>query len=435
MRQGRLTSEQLVRSCLDHIARREPLLHAWAVIDGEAALAAARALDGEPARGALHGVPIGVKDIIDTAALPTAYNSPIYRGHRPSVDAAVVERARRAGLVLLGKTATQEFATRGDAGPTRHPLSATHSPGGSSNGSAVAVADCMVPLAISTQTAGSIVRPASYCGVVGFKPSFGLIDPSGMRRLVPSFDTVGIHARSVADAALALGALSHWHGLETCLSGACTGLRFAVCRTHSWSLASPAMRGALDHAVARLAAHGPPPGVVELPPVFALLNVAHDTISDAEARQALDVEWRKHRDGLSPGVQAKLRRGEAVSAEAYRQALRTVEHCRTALDDIFAGSDCLLTPSAPDVAPPFSRTETGDSAFNKPWSSLGTPSINLPVPAAGRMPLGVQLVAAPGHDTQLLRAAERLQRLLADPATAFPTVSFPNYNGAKHEIS
>jgi Asp-tRNA(Asn)/Glu-tRNA(Gln) amidotransferase A subunit family amidase len=421
IREGRLSSEALVRSCLERIAQREPALQAWAALDAEGAIAAARALDAGPPRGPLHGVPVGIKDVIDSAGLPTGYNSPIYRGHVAAADAEVVRRARRAGLVVIGKTATQEFATRGDAGPTRHPHSAAHSPGGSSSGSAAAVADGMVPLAISTQTAGSIVRPASYCGVVGLKPGFGLIDTAGLRRLVPSFDALGVHARSVADAALALDALSDWGGLPAFQRGPGpdSDLRLAVCGLPCWPLASAAARQALDEAVTRLTAAGVRIEARALPQVFDALNAAHDTVSDWEARQTLDAEWQTQRAMLSAGVQAKLRRGEAVGAQALAQARETIARCRAALGEVFAGCDALLTLAAPDVAPPFSRTETGDSAFNKPWSTLGVPSINVPMPVAGRLPIGIQLAAAPGCDTQLLLAAAQVQRLL--PATPSST--------------
>jgi Asp-tRNA(Asn)/Glu-tRNA(Gln) amidotransferase A subunit family amidase len=412
IREKRLTSEQLVRSCLDRIAAREPAVQAWAALDAEGAIAAARALDAQPPRGPLHGVPIGVKDVIDTGDLPTQYNSPIYRHHRPIADASVVARARQAGLVIIGKTETQEFATRGDAGPTRNPSSPAHSPGGSSGGSAAAVADFMVPLAISTQTAGSIIRPASYCGVTGFKPSFNTIGTAGVKSVVPSFDTLGIHARSVADAALALDALSDWTGMDDFERGMPANLRISVCRTPFWDLAETATRDVLDGVAHRLGNAGVRIRETTLPSLFDGLGMAHDTISDYEARQSLAHEWAHYRAGLSAGVCAKLVKGSAISEAAYRHARRIVDLCRADDDALFADCDCLLAPSAPGFAPLFAGNDTGSAAFNKLWTTLGMPCVNVPVPGTGSLPIGIQIVAARGRDTLALQAAERVRQIL-----------------------
>src|SRR6266478_6832973 len=204
---GRLAAEALVTACLDRIAARESVVGAWHHLDPDAALAAARQRDAEPPRGPLHGIPIAVKDLIDTAETPTGYGSPIYEGHRPAADAACVALARAAGAVALGKTVTTEFACF-TAGKTANPHNPAHTPGGSSSGSAAAVADGMAPLALGTQTAGSVIRPAAYCGVVGYKPSFGLINRAGVKPLADSLDTVGVFARTVEDAAFFAGVLS-----------------------------------------------------------------------------------------------------------------------------------------------------------------------------------------------------------------------------------
>ncbi|SHH67890.1 amidase [Pollutimonas bauzanensis] len=415
MRERRLTSEQLVRSCLDRIAAQEPLVQAWAAIDAERAMATARAFDAQPARGPLHGVPIGVKDVIATGDLPTQYNSPIYRGHQPPRDASVVARARRAGLVVIGKTATQEFATRGRASPTRNPWSPGHTPGGSSSGSAAAVAALMVPLAISTQTAGSIIRPASYCGVVGFKPTFDAIDTAGMKPIVPSFDTLGVHARSMGDAALALQALSDWTGMEEFSHGPPASLRISVCRAPFWAHAETATRNVLDLVARRLGGAGAQLRDTILPQAFNELGAAHDTISDYEARQSLAYEWDHCRAGLSPGLRAKLARGAMIAGPAYRRACRIVDECRAAGEELFHDCDCLLTPSAPGLAPPFSDTELGSSVFSKLWTTLGMPSVNVPVPAAGPLPIGVQIVARPGCDTLALQVAGHVGRIVHAP--------------------
>lgn len=422
IRHGRLTSEQLVRSCLDHIARRNSELHAWATIDEAIALESAKEMDRSPPRGPLHGVPVGVKDVIDPADYPTQFNSPIHAGRRPGRDAAVVVRARQAGMVVIGKTATQEFATRGDAGPTRHPLSPLHSPGGSSSGSAVAVASFMVPLAISTQTAGSIVRPASYCGVVGFKPSFNRVDTAGLRLIAPSFDTLGFHSRSVDDAALALEVFSDGANHDHTNAALARPLRISVCQSPVWHKASTIVRAAVSSSIERLTEAGLYFDDVDLPAPFGELEAAHDTISDYEARQALAHEWLHHRAGLSAGVQAKLMQGEAISDAAYHRAQALVETCRVGLSGIFVNRAALLTPSAPDVAPPFSRTETGDSAFSKGWTAVGLPCIGLPIPYHLGLPIGMQLVGAPGCDTFLMHVARQVEA----------TFSFPNQVLRRH---
>lgn len=417
IRDGRVTSEDMVRSCLARIAQLDPALHAWASVDAAIALASAREMDSSPSRGPLHGVPIGIKDVIDTADFATQFNSPIYAGHRPGRDAAVVKAARAAGMVIIGKTATQEFATRGDAGPTRHPLSPLHSPGGSSNGSAVAVASGMIPLAISTQTAGSIARPASYCGVVGFKPSYGLVDTAGMRLIAPSFDTLGFHTRCVGDAALALAVLGARSVPLKDSFDAPQPLRISICRSPAWHLASSAMRESLFASADRLRDRGMQIEELQLPPLFDELGAAHDTVSDFEARQSLAHEWLNHRAGLSVGVQAKLLRGEAVSDLAYQKARGLIENCRSLVDALFADRDALLTPAAPDVAPVFSRTEIGDSAFSKGWTSLGLPCIALPAPISSGLPIGLQLVGGPDRDSWLIHVAQQVEAtfLLSNP--------------------
>src|SRR5437667_10477011 len=246
---GELTAESIVRSCLDRIAEREPVIRAWTHLAAEAALAAARACDRGSSAGPLNGVPFGVKDIFDTADMPTGYGSLIYTGCRPSFAASAVSLPRAAGAILLGKTVTTEFANR-HPGPTANPHNQAHTPGGSSSGSAAAVADFMVPLALGTQTGGSVIRPAAYCGVVGFKPSFGLFPPAGMHMNTESLDTVGAMARSVEDIALfraALMAIPHEPPVMPERPP-----RLALCRTPHWDEALPEGKAMLDDAAARL---------------------------------------------------------------------------------------------------------------------------------------------------------------------------------------
>jgi len=413
IQQKRLTSEELVRSCLARIRSREPLVCAWVSIDEESAIAEARKLDCEPPRSTLHGIPIGVKDVIDAYGFPTRYNSPIYQDYFPEQDACVVQRARNAGMIVLGKTATQEFATRGLAPPTRNPHSLAHTPGGSSGGSAAAVADFMVPLAISTQTAGSIIRPASYCGAIGYKPSFQLIETSGMKLISPSLDTVGMHTRSVEDAALALGILSSEIKRKDAFAENTKSIRLAICRSPFWDLAEPSAHDALARSAQRFSDAGLQVNEIVLPSSFTELGAAHDTISDYEACRQLAHERTHHASSLSAGIHAKLARGDAISETEYIAAIQLVRQCQDQCEALLPHDAYILTPSAPGLAPAFSITEIGNSAFSKLWTTLGLPSISLPLPSRHALPIGVQLVAGRGRDMALLRVAQDLWAKLA----------------------
>ena len=254
---GKITAQALLRDCLERIDAREDTVQAWEFIDREAALAQACAADAAPGRGLLHGLPVGVKDLIDTCDMPTSYGSPIYAGHRPAWDAACVALTRAAGGIILGKTVTTEFAVM-KPNKTRNPHNPGHTPGGSSSGSAAAVADCMVPLAFGTQTAGSIVRPASFCGVVGYKPTFGLISRVGVKALSDTLDTVGTLARTVPDAALFAAALTGRRELLVEKLPALP-LRVGICRTYEWKQAQPETVAAFETAAQRMAGENPRP--------------------------------------------------------------------------------------------------------------------------------------------------------------------------------
>src|SRR5216684_2101833 len=243
---GRLSAEALVAACLERIAAREPVVGAWHHLDRGAALAAARCCDTSAPSGPLHGIPVAVKDLIDTVDMPTGYGSAIYAGHRPAADASCVALARGAGAIVLGKTVTTEFACF-TAGKTANPRNPAHTPGGSSSGSAAAVADGMAPLALGTQTAGSVIRPAAYCGCVGYKPSFGLINRAGVKPLADSLDTVGVLARTVEDAAFFAGVLSERPALRH-LAVPSAAPRFGLYRTPVWEEAEPATVAAIDAA-------------------------------------------------------------------------------------------------------------------------------------------------------------------------------------------
>ena len=401
IRDGALTSAALVRACLERVAALEPDLHAWVHLDEAGALRQAQQRDAEHARGALHGVPVGVKDLIDTADLPTGYGSPIYDGHRPDHDATCVERLRAAGAVIMGKTVTTEFALF-HPGPTRNPHDVTRTPGGSSSGSAAAVAAGMVPLALGTQTAASMVRPASFCGVFGLKPTFDLVPTDGVRSISPSLDTVGVFARDAADLRLALDVMA---------GAAPAGRaehdmpppRIALARTAQWEQAEPATRAALERVASALSL----PDVV-LPPEFAALVESQTTIMVAEIARSLAPEHRDRRDDLSDRLRAIIADGARVGDDDLRAAHAHARRCRALLPEVFADHDVLLTPSAVGEAP-VGIDATGDPLFGRIWTLLGVPCVALPgLHGPAGLPLGIQVVAAPGDDATAIAAARWL---------------------------
>ena len=407
---GRITAEALVRDCLERIAARESAVQAWECVNGDAAIAQARAADAGASRGLLHGLPIGVKDLIDTVDMPTTYGSPIYAAHRPAWDAPCVALARAAGGIVIGKTVTTEFAVM-QPNKTRNPHDVTHTPGGSSSGSAAAVADYMVPLAFGTQTAGSIIRPASFCGVVGYKPSFGMISRVGVKALSDTLDTVGTIARTVPDAALFAAALTG--RLELLVNKPPGGsLRIGICETYEWKQAEPETVVALESAARRLTAAGARVGASKLPPTFASLVQAQTDIMFSEQAQSLAHERLTHWPQISARLQGILNDGLKVTHERYDAAQTLARNCRRTLADVFADHDVLLAPSAPGAAPA-GLGMTGDPVFNRMWTLLRTPCVNIPVAtAANGLPVGLQVIGAPGCDAQTLAAAHWVHQAL-----------------------
>jgi Asp-tRNA(Asn)/Glu-tRNA(Gln) amidotransferase A subunit family amidase len=402
IRERRLRSEALVTACLERIASRDAELAAWAHVAAEAALAQARALDRQPVRGPLHGVPVGIKDIFDTADMPTEHGSSIYRGNRPRADAAAVALLRQAGCVILGKTATTEFALIHPSA-TRNPHNPAHSPGGSSSGSAAAVADHMVPLALGTQTGGSVIRPAAYCGVIGLKPSYGSINRSGVKQVSDTLDTVGLFANTVEDAALALNLLSSRRIPDFAAKVAAPRIGFA--RTSRWNDADDATRAALESAAKRLDSAGADVRDAALPAAAEALFEEHGPIMNFEAARALAWEQAKHREAISAALLKRLDGGWAASRERYDSARQTASDARRQFADLMRGFDLLLTPSAPGEAP-MGLTSTGDSLFNRVWTLLGVPCITLPCGSGPNgLPLGMQFVAAIEQDAALLAHA------------------------------
>jgi Asp-tRNA(Asn)/Glu-tRNA(Gln) amidotransferase A subunit family amidase len=406
---GELTSVALVSDCLERITERDEQLRAWAFVNRDYALAQARALDRAPRRGPLHGIPFGIKDAIDTAELPTEYNSPIYRGHRPKADAACVAALKAAGAVILGKTVTTEFANNHPA-QTRNPRNPAHTPGGSSSGSAAAVADLMVPASIGTQTGGSVIRPAAYCGVAAIKPSFGAINRAGLKMVAESLDTIGVFAREVEDLALALEALSAL--VRPDFASFESKPRIGLCRTPRWALADAATQANLESAAQRLAQAGAQVRSFNMFPESEDLFDRHKVIMGFETARALAWEYATHPDKISPTLKPRLDEGWKVARSAYDGMRAIAERCRRALAQEMRDFDFLLTPSAPSEAPA-SLASTGDPVFNRAWTLLGVPCVTLPHGRGPQgLPLGVQLIGAFDGDPALLGWARWTQRAL-----------------------
>jgi Asp-tRNA(Asn)/Glu-tRNA(Gln) amidotransferase A subunit family amidase len=397
---GELTAEAVVQSCLDRIAAREGVVRAWAHLDPAQALAAARDSDRRGGSGLLRGVPFGIKDIFDTADMPTGYGSPIYTGCRPMFDASAASLPRAAGAILLGKTVTTEFANR-HPGPTANPHNPDYSPGGSSSGSAAAVADFMVPLALGTQTGGSVIRPASYCGVVGFKPSFGLFPPAGMRPNTETLDTVGAMARSVEDIALFRAALMAIPHEKPRLPE--RPPRLALCRTMHWDRAQPEGRAVLEAAAGRLRAAGAEVVESELPPECTNISEIQRRHSAFEAPRVHAPELHHHASLLSPALRdGKIADGRMLSLDQFRAAWRDAERARAAASGWAGGFDAVLTLPAPGEAPK-ALADTGSAVFNALWTMLYMPCLTLPAgtgPAG--LPVGIQLVGRRHNDARLI---------------------------------
>ncbi len=420
-----LSPVDLVDALLARSARLEPELQVWAYLDAEGARASARRLADEAARGVLrgplHGVPVGVKDIVHVAGLPTRAGSRVYRAE-PAEDATVVGRLRRAGAIILGKTHTTEFAYA-DPAPTRNPWRPTHTPGGSSSGSAAGVAARMVPVALGTQTAGSVLRPASFCGVVGFKPTYGRLSRHGVLPLAWTLDHPGTLTRTVADAALLLSLMAGPDGRdELCADVPVADYQAAVREPRPPRVGlvgavyperlSAAARACLDETARRLERAGATLVELTLPPIFATALDTHHLLMASEA-SAVHLEGVQARpEAYGPRLRLLVEAGALVPAPAYIGAQRVRRLIRTAVRPLFAGIDCLLVPAAPGAAP-VGLESTGDPPFNAPWSLLGLPAIALPAGLDEQgLPLGVQLVAAPWREAELLAAAAWCERVL-----------------------
>jgi Asp-tRNA(Asn)/Glu-tRNA(Gln) amidotransferase A subunit family amidase len=404
-----LTCEALAAACLERIAERDDAVRAWAFIHEKQVLSQARDLDRTARRSRLHGVPVGLKDIIDTEDLPTQYGSPIYDGHRPRADASCVALLRRAGCLILGKTVTTEFANNHPS-MTRNPHNPAHTPGGSSSGSAAAVADRMVPFALGTQTGGSVIRPAAYCGAYALKPSFGSINRQGTKFVAESLDTIGIFSRGVEDLALALEVLSD--RLAPDFSSVVGKPRIGLCRTPRWADADALTQANLEEAARVLAKAGATVTEFDLPSGSDQLFERHKVIMGFESARALAWEYENHPDQISATLKPRLDEGWQVTRADYDAVRETARQCRRALAEKMREVDFLLTPSAASEAP-LGYASTGDPVFNRAWTLFGVPCATLPHgKGAHGVPLGVQLVGPMDGDGALLGWAQWAARAL-----------------------
>jgi aspartyl-tRNA(Asn)/glutamyl-tRNA(Gln) amidotransferase subunit A len=414
IRTGQLAPRELVAHCLSNIERQEGHLRAWVLVDSQGALAEAERLGELLSRGQwlgpLHGIPVGIKDIIDVASWPTRAGSPLRAQHHASQDAAVVRRLRQAGAILLGKTVTTEFASF-DPPPTRNPCDATRTPGGSSSGSAAAVRAEMCLAALGSQTGGSIIRPAAYCGVCGLKPTYGMIDMEGVLPLSPRLDHLGHLARTVGDLAAVWEVLSSPGVMGRGVDEPPPILR--PLRDYFWHRSEHGVRDCIERLVQRFG--GPS---LELPFGFEDIHRHHRRIMAFEAAQQHGDLFRTHPDQFAPHIRALIEEGLRTDRVAFEQSCVHQTGSRVALENWLPENQFALTPATLTVAPR-DLTTTGDPAFNSPWSYLGVPTITLPVGEVEQMPCGVQLIGRPRADWQLLAAAQWLESRLARE-TALP---------------
>jgi Asp-tRNA(Asn)/Glu-tRNA(Gln) amidotransferase A subunit family amidase len=398
---GTLTAEKLVRACLERIAERDPVVKAWVHLNPELALKQAKAADAAKG-GLLRGVPIGVKDIIDTHDMPTGHNSAIFKGKVPFGDAACVALCRTANAVILGKTVTTEFANR-HSGPTTNPYNKGHSPGGSSSGSAAAVGDGHVPLAFGTQTGGSVIRPAAYCGVIGYKPTYNDFSRVGIKMQCHSVDTLGLMARTLDDIALFRGAILKLPPVP--IDRTVSAPRIGFCRTPVWQHAEPGTKALLDKTARHLSAAGASVIDVDFAPEFADILDDHGAITGFESFRNYADERIRNPGKLSRELTEVLKRGGAVTLDRYAAAQCKSVAFKAHVDSLFDKVDVLLTPSAPGEAPE-GLADTGNPRFNSIWTLAGTPCITLPAGLGSHgLPLGVQLVGLRHADDKLISTA------------------------------
>ena len=416
MRAGRLSVEEMAQACLARIRERDPFVRGWVYLDPDLVLRNARELDKQAAKGPLHGIPIAVKDVIMTADMPTEHNSPLYKGSFPSLDAGCIKTLRAAGALIFGKTDTTEFASVTRGGTARHPLDPNRTPGGSSSGSAAVVGDNQVPIGLGTQTAGSTIRPGSFCGIYAMKPTWGAINREGLKMLALSLDTLGLFARSAED----LDLLADVFALDDRTPVApftLRGARIAACRSPAWDKTEPATREAFERGIRLLKEAGAEVEPLDLPPAFSSLPEQHATVMAGEAQVSFLSEIRAQPELLHDDLTAMAKNSKGVSKAALVAAYDAAAQCRIAFDEIAAGYDAVLTPSARGEAPV--GTTTGDAAVNAMWTLLHVPVISVPgFTGPSGLPIGLSLTSPRFTDRHLLRVAKEIGPLFGAGGSA-----------------
>lgn len=408
---GELRGRDVVEACLARIAEREPHVQAWEHIDSAEVMKLLQNDEERRSDTPLRGVPIGVKDVIDTSDMPTAYGSPIYEGNKNKWDAACVALLRFNGATILGKTAATEFAMR-EPTQTRNPLNLDHSPGGSSSGSAAAVADFMVPLALGSQTTGSTIRPASYCGVYALKPSFGMINRSGLRPLSDSFDTVSIFSRSIEDLYLGMTIASGSGDAPWQQQAQIQAPRIAFCRTPHWALVDESVQAKIEEVCLRLATLGAKVTEFDLPEEFAELDKSQEMVANFEIFRALSYERLTHDALLSDTLKERLAKAANITHGRYQASKAHLTNCRRLIHVIMKNYDCILAPSAAGEAP-LGLSSTGDPVFQKVWHGLHLPAVNVPaLRGENDLPVGLQIIGGHWTDKTTLGHSEWIRRAL-----------------------
>ena len=416
MAAGELTSLAYVDACIARVAEREPDVQAWVHLDPEVVRAEARAADERRREGRsggpLNGIPVGIKDVIATADMPTQNGCAAFKGHQPERDAGCVAQLRGAGAIIMGKTVTTELATQ-VPNKTRNPHNLEHTPGGSSSGSAAAVACGMVPLALGTQTGGSVIRPASYCGIHGIKPTLGLISRTGVTMQSHTLDTVGVYGRSLDDLALGVDAIGAFDsadevsyarprpGLARALAeGPAPTPTLAFFRSPAWAKVEPAAAAAIERFAKAL---GDRVLEVEMPEFDGIVE-HHNNIMEGEKASYYGPLLAASPDGIAPALADRIRYGETVLARAYIDGLRARDRAYAAFEQMLSRYTAILTLSSPGPAPK-GLGSTGNAIFNGMWTLLGVPCVSLPLMTVGGMPCGVQLIGLKRDEGRLLRVA------------------------------
>lgn len=409
---GRLSPTALAEACLARVAERDATVRAWTFLDPALVRRQAAMLDGEAPRSPLHGVPVGVKDVFLTCDMPTSYNSALFEGFAPALDAAAVAVLRRAGAIIFGKNDTVEFAVNGRRARTANPHDVSRTPGGSSSGSAAAVADFQTPLSIGTQTGGSVIRPASYCGVWGMKPTWNVVPHEGFKVCSASMDTVGWYGRCAGDLALLAEAFAVRDD-DMDLPRSLAGARIGLCRSPVWDQALPETRAAMDLAADALRSAGAVVDELELTGPFLALTAAHKTVMQGEMRSAFMAEQRRFGDALYPELRDILADTRPHSRVELAAALDLAAECRRRFDAIAGDFSAILTPSTPGVAPPGPQ-DTGAATFNRIWTLLHAPCVNIPgFTGPGGLPVGLTMTGARFRDRRVLAMASLFAERLA----------------------